>query len=117
MHRAAGTSLAGACGRSTRSLYESQVAPRLAAAPALFPPAACGFDAFARAADMVQTRAFHMRSDNWLTGASQVGGVVLCGGPRSRLAAVMAPALVMHVPELSLSMLRSLHQRLSTTII
>lgn len=68
-----GTSLQGACGRSTRALYESDIAPRLAAAPQLFPPAACGFDAFARAADMVQTRAFHMRCDNWLTGASQVG--------------------------------------------
>lgn len=69
----AGTSLESS-GRSIQDIYEADIAPKLAAAPqGMFPVGSISFEAFRRAADMVQTRAFHMKADNWLTGASQVG--------------------------------------------
>jgi hypothetical protein len=68
----AGTSLES-CGRSIQDIFEADIAPRLQEAPAgLFPASSISFEGFRRAADMVQTRAFHMKADNWLTGASQV---------------------------------------------
>ncbi|WIA41993.1 hypothetical protein OEZ86_009292 [Tetradesmus obliquus] len=67
----AGTSLESS-GRSIQDIYEADIAPKLAAAPqGMFPVGSISFEAFRRAADMVQTRAFHMKADNWLTGASQ----------------------------------------------
>jgi hypothetical protein len=68
----AGTSLESS-GRSIKDIFESDIAPQLQAAPSgLFPAGSTSYGAFRRAADMVQTRAFHMKADNWLTGASQV---------------------------------------------
>lgn len=68
----AGTSLETQ-GRSIRDIFEADIAPRLRQAPQVFPEASLAYEAFRRAADLVQTRAFHMKADNWLTGASQVG--------------------------------------------
>jgi hypothetical protein len=48
------------------------VAPVLAAAPELYPAPYNTFQHFLRAADMTQTRAFHMVAENWVTGVSQV---------------------------------------------
>jgi hypothetical protein len=80
----AGTSLESS-GRSIQEIFESDIAPKLQAAPAeLFPAGAISYEAFRRAADMVQTRAFHMKADNWLTGASQVcaARAIVAGVPR-----------------------------------
>lgn len=38
-----------------------------------FVPGCVSYEHFRRAADLVQTRAFHMTADNWITGAHQVG--------------------------------------------
>eukprot|EP00879_Flechtneria_rotunda_P014053 GHRR01014681.1.p1 GENE.GHRR01014681.1~~GHRR01014681.1.p1 ORF type:complete len:132 (+),score=22.89 GHRR01014681.1:1462-1857(+) len=62
-------------GRSIQSIFNSDITPVLQSAPeGLFPAAACTFPAFRHASDMVQTRAFHMQTDNWITGTSQVRG-------------------------------------------
>ncbi|KAF8059667.1 setd6 [Scenedesmus sp. PABB004] len=67
----AGTSLDLPGAAPIGELFERDIAPRLAAAPQLFPAPLRTAAAFRRAADMVQTRAFHMAKDNWLTGATE----------------------------------------------
>ncbi|GBF94957.1 hypothetical protein Rsub_07458 [Raphidocelis subcapitata] len=64
----AGTSLEDK-GRDAQSVFASDIAPMLAARPDLWPPAKAGYAEFQRAAEMVQTRAFHMKEENWVTGA------------------------------------------------
>lgn len=39
----------------------------------LWPPASCDFEAFVYAAGMVQSRAFHMKKENWITGEAVEG--------------------------------------------
>lgn len=98
-----GTALDGVGARPLADVYSSDVLPRLGGATQLFlgragchgddvagnggrgvnstvsdrddtPP---GLALFRRAADLVQTRAFHMQADNWITGTSQVG-LMIC---------------------------------------
>eukprot|EP00878_Enallax_costatus_P029606 GHUV01032133.1.p1 GENE.GHUV01032133.1~~GHUV01032133.1.p1 ORF type:complete len:205 (+),score=17.07 GHUV01032133.1:637-1251(+) len=69
----AGTSLESS-GRSIQDIFTTDILPHLRTAPGLFPEACLSYESFRRAADLVQTRAFHMKADNWLTGTSQVGG-------------------------------------------
>jgi hypothetical protein len=59
-------------GRALEQLFNEVVAPVLAAAPQLYPAPYNTFQHFLRAADMTQTRAFHMVAENWVTGVSQV---------------------------------------------
>lgn len=66
----AGTSLSDVT-RTIQDIFEADIAPRLAARPDLFPPGCVTYESFRRAADLVQTRAFHMSADNWITGTSQ----------------------------------------------
>ncbi len=47
--------------------------PVLEQRPDLWPPASCGYDAFVHAAGMVQSRAFHMKKENWITGEDEDG--------------------------------------------
>ncbi|KIY93172.1 hypothetical protein MNEG_14792 [Monoraphidium neglectum] len=56
--------------KSPEEVYAAEIAPLLAPRPDLWPPAA-GYGLFRRAAEVVQTRAFHMRAENWVTGAVQ----------------------------------------------
>jgi hypothetical protein len=43
----------------------------------LWPPKACSFKAYLHAAGMVQSRAFHLQQDNWVTGESIEGALLL----------------------------------------
>lgn len=67
----AGTSIQHA-GRTLQQVYEKEVAPRTQGRPDVWPPGSCGFESFQAAADLVQSRAFHMLAENWVTGSKQV---------------------------------------------
>jgi len=67
-----GTSLQST-GRSIQEIFEESILPRPAGSASAVPASCLTYDSFRRAADLVQTRAFHMTSNNWLTGATQVG--------------------------------------------
>jgi hypothetical protein len=71
----AGTPLEGAAllGERAEAAFARDAAPLLAAHPAVWPAAACGPAAFAWAAAAVQTRSFHLESENWVTGARAEG--------------------------------------------
>lgn len=87
-HPSAGTSIESQ-ERSLRDLFNTTVVPILDAATQLWPVpasaaegggdggeegrAAAQYRAFAAAAEAVQTRAFHMRAENFITGDVQVG--------------------------------------------
>lgn len=60
-------------GRETQAVFDEEVVPVISKQPDLWPPAYASFDHFKRAADLVQTRAFHMMAENWVTGVTQVG--------------------------------------------
>ena len=59
-------------------VYVREILPRVTARPDLWPASTNGYEAFLRAASAVQSRAFHMVAENWVTGAKQV-----CAGPCS----------------------------------
>lgn len=69
-HTTAGTTIEDK-GKTPEEIFESDIAPLVAARPDLW-PAAGGYPLFRRAAELVQSRAFHMRAENWVTGAVQV---------------------------------------------
>ncbi|EIE22761.1 SET domain-containing protein [Coccomyxa subellipsoidea C-169] len=68
-----GTSIADTGGAKTAHEFDSLVRPVLEQRPDLWPPASCGYDAFVHAAGMVQSRAFHMKKENWITGENEDG--------------------------------------------
>lgn len=53
------------------------MAPLLAKRPDVWPPASCGAATFEWACSMVQSRAFHLVKENWIS-MSKSEGVVLC---------------------------------------
>ncbi|KAI8471124.1 MAG: hypothetical protein J3K34DRAFT_238796 [Monoraphidium minutum] len=57
-------------GRSAEEIWDADLSPLVALRPDAWPPAG-GFAAFRRAAELVQTRAFHLKAENWVTGAVQ----------------------------------------------
>uniref|UniRef100_A0A7R9VAF8 SET domain-containing protein n=1 Tax=Chlamydomonas euryale TaxID=1486919 RepID=A0A7R9VAF8_9CHLO len=89
-----GTTIDDSTQRSAGEAYASEVAPRVAARPDLWPPAAAasaeraapagtktaggsggldGLREFLRVASLVQSRAFHMEAQNWITGVREEG--------------------------------------------
>ena len=64
---------------SPAEMYAQQVEPLLLQHPEVWPPAACGSDAFEFCCGMVQSRAFHLVKDNWVTRIQSHGeGRPLC---------------------------------------
>ncbi|KAK9818347.1 hypothetical protein WJX72_011060 [[Myrmecia] bisecta] len=60
-------------GHSVEALFEASVLPSLQARPDLWPAEQITYAAFQQAASLVQSRAFHMQQENWLTGQTQEG--------------------------------------------
>lgn len=50
------------------------MAPLLAAHPKAWPPGTCGLAEFEHACAMVQSRAFHLVKENWITAVESSGG-------------------------------------------
>ena len=46
----------------------------MAGRPDLWPASVASLEQFLRVAGLVQSRAFHMEAENWVTGTRQVGG-------------------------------------------
>jgi hypothetical protein len=63
-------------GKSPEEIFEADIAPILDARPDLWPSGGGTgrYESFRHAAEMVQSRAFHMKAENWVTGDVQVGG-------------------------------------------
>lgn len=59
---------------SAQSVFKREVEPLLAAHPDAWPPAACGPAAFEWACCNVQSRAFHLVKQNWITHVQSEGG-------------------------------------------
>ena len=72
----AGTEIEDRTEGGTRGLYEAEVRPVLDARPSMWGPGErwCGYEAFMRAAGLVQSRSFHVNTENWLTGQRTEGG-------------------------------------------
>ncbi len=87
----AGTEIEDCTEGGTRGLFEAEARPALDARPALWGAGehSRSYRAFVHAAGMVQSRSFHTRAENWLTG-KQVEGTPPClhAGQCSALAAV-----------------------------
>eukprot|EP00775_Hariotina_reticulata_P004804 gene4805-5052_t len=66
-----GTSLGAERQQHIQDVFQRDILPLLQEQPDLFPPSCLTYEHFRRAADLVQTRAFHMKADNWVTGTSQ----------------------------------------------
>ncbi|KAG1673647.1 hypothetical protein FOA52_013311 [Chlamydomonas sp. UWO 241] len=58
---------------SPSDVYERDVKPRLLARPDLWPAPHATLEEFLRVAGLVQSRAFHMESENWVTGTRTSG--------------------------------------------
>jgi hypothetical protein len=58
------------------AVHAREVSPLCASRPDVWPPAACGAAAFEWAMGMVQSRAFHLVADNWLTRAREEGAAL-----------------------------------------
>lgn len=72
----AGTEIEDRTEGGTRGLYEAEVRQVLDARPALWGPGERwrSYEAFVRAAGLVQSRSFHVNTENWLTGQCTEGG-------------------------------------------
>ena len=60
-------------GDSTKTVFEREVLPIMQQQEALWPADVQTYEAFELYAGLVQSRAFHMLSENWLTGLAQEG--------------------------------------------
>ncbi|KAL3141212.1 hypothetical protein ABBQ38_003551 [Trebouxia sp. C0009 RCD-2024] len=60
-------------GDSTRTVFGREVLPIMQQQQQLWPPDVQTYEAFELYAGLVQSRAFHMLSENWLTGLAQEG--------------------------------------------
>lgn len=58
---------------SAASVFQREVQPLLARHPGVWPPECCGADSFEWACGMVQSRAFHLATENWVTMAKSEG--------------------------------------------
>jgi len=68
-----GTLLEHKAAEKCAAVYEREVLPIIQPHPDIWPQGSCDADAFEWAAGMVQSRAFHLVSDNWLTGTHTEG--------------------------------------------
>lgn len=66
-------------GDSTRTVFEREVLPVMQQQQQLWPADVQTYEAFELYAGLVQSRAFHMLSENWLTGLAQEGGLCPSG--------------------------------------
>ena len=60
-------------GDSTKTVFEREVLPIMQQQEQLWPADVQTYEAFELYAGLVQSRAFHMLSENWLTGLAQEG--------------------------------------------
>ena len=60
-------------GDSTKAVFEREVLPIMQQQEQLWPADVQTYEAFELYAGLVQSRAFHMLSENWLTGLAQEG--------------------------------------------
>ena len=68
-----GTSIEG-CGKaSAKREFQGKAKPVMQRRRDLWPAKTCGFTAFLYAAGLVQSRAFHMQQQNWITGEAAEG--------------------------------------------
>jgi len=59
--------------RTCEDVYIKDILPVVQAHPDVWPPDCCGLKDFEWALGSVQTRAFHLQANNWLTGAVSDG--------------------------------------------
>ncbi len=64
-------------GDSTRTVFEREVSPIMQQATHIWPAEVHTYEAFQLHAGLVQSRAFHMLQENWITGSAQEGEHVL----------------------------------------
>ncbi len=60
-------------GDSTQTVFEREVLPIMQQQEELWPAEVQTYDAFELHAGLVQSRAFHMLTENWITGFAQEG--------------------------------------------
>ncbi|DBB01093.1 hypothetical protein WJX77_011966 [Trebouxia sp. C0004] len=60
-------------GDSTRTVFEREVSPIMQQATHIWPAEVQTYEAFELHAGLVQSRAFHMLQENWITGSAQEG--------------------------------------------
>lgn len=70
-------------GDSTKTVFEREVLPIMQQQEQLWPADVQTYEAFELYAGLVQSRAFHMLSENWLTGLAQEGLPFLFTNPLS----------------------------------
>ncbi len=64
---------------SAEKVFQREIVPRMLATPELFPAPYNTLKQFLRVAGLVQSRAFHLEAQNWVTGSHQVCGVHIQG--------------------------------------
>jgi len=64
-------------GDSTRTVFEREVSPIMQQATHIWPAEVQTYEAFELHAGLVQSRAFHMLQENWITGSAQEGEHIL----------------------------------------
>ena len=64
-------------GDSTRTVFEREVSPIMQQATHIWPAEAQTYEVFELHAGLVQSRAFHMLQENWITGSAQEGDLIL----------------------------------------
>ena len=58
---------------STQTVFQREVLPIMQEKPELWPAEVQTYEAFEHYAGLVQSRAFHMLTENWITGSAQEG--------------------------------------------
>lgn len=69
----AGTIIEKEATTDLRKVYNRYIEPILQKHPGLWQGRAASFSAFQNMCGIVQSRAFHLQADNWLTGVSDAG--------------------------------------------
>jgi len=64
-------------GDSTKTVFEREVSPIMQQATHIWPAEVQTYEAFELHAGLVQSRAFHMLQENWITGSAQEGDLIL----------------------------------------
>lgn len=64
-------------GDSTRTVFEREVLPIMQQATDIWSAEVQTYEAFELYAGLVQSRAFHMLQENWITGSAQEGDLIL----------------------------------------
>ena len=96
-------------GHSTRTVFEREVLPIMNQQEELWPAHVRTYEAFELYAGLVQSRAFHMLQENWITGSAQEGknnNAEKCSPPqstdfsKSTLVSCCIPTCIRHAPPL-----------------